>query len=76
MLPESGGRVEIAPLGFKKDGSAKEKERNVLTPEALRAYLADKEALIIDAATQSFAGDIALEPAEYGQSQTIESRSD
>ncbi|KMO52715.1 hypothetical protein PZ00_10935, partial [Lacticaseibacillus rhamnosus] len=51
-------------------------QSNVLTPEALRAYLAHNQALIIDAATQILAGDIALEPFQYGQSSTIVSRSD
>ncbi|MCT3173653.1 ATP-dependent helicase [Lacticaseibacillus rhamnosus] len=76
ISPESGGRSEIAPLGFKKDGSFNQNQSNVLTPEALRAYLAHNQALIIDAATQILAGDIALEPFQYGQSSTIVSRSD
>lgn len=60
ISPESGGRSEIAPLGFKKDGSFNQNQSNVLTPEALRAYLAHNQALIIDAATQILAGILHL----------------
>ena len=35
ISPESGGRSEIAPLGFKKDGSFNQNKSNVLTPEGI-----------------------------------------
>ncbi|HAJ55452.1 MAG TPA: ATP-dependent helicase, partial [Lactobacillus sp.] len=76
ISPESGGASEVAPLGFKKDGSFNRSQSNILTPDDLRAYLAHNQALIIDAATQILAGNIDLAPFQYGQSSEVVSRSD
>ncbi|ARY91561.1 PD-(D/E)XK nuclease family protein [Lacticaseibacillus styriensis] len=76
ISPESGGASEVAPLGFKKDGSFNRSQSNILTPDDLRAYLAHNQALIIDAATQILSGNIDLAPFQYGQSSEVVSRSD